>query len=101
MNAAVERGELIGVVAGQPRIDADDAAAILLESEVLIFEAVQRGSEQSRGGKRTSESAAWKTTSVLRGSEPVRMVERLAPRRASMGSTRVASRRELFRTLFR
>lgn len=50
MNAAVERGELIGVVAGQPRIDADDAAAILLESEVLIFEAVQRGSEQSRGG---------------------------------------------------
>src|SRR5205814_2254093 len=39
---------------------------------------------------KTSESTAWNTTSAFRGSEPVRAVDRLAPRRASMGSTRVA-----------
>jgi hypothetical protein len=38
----------------------------------------------------TSESAAWNTTSILRESDPVRAVERLVPRSASIGSTRVA-----------
>ena len=39
---------------------------------------------------KTSESAAWNTTSVFLGSEPARVVERPAPRSASIGSTRVA-----------
>ena len=39
---------------------------------------------------KTSDSAAWSTTRVLREKEPVRAVERLAPRNASMQSTRVA-----------
>ena len=39
---------------------------------------------------KTSEKAAWRTTSTFRGSEPMRPVERFAPRRASIGSTRVA-----------
>ena len=38
----------------------------------------------------TSESAAWNTTRVFLGSEPARAVERLLPRSASIGSTRVA-----------
>ena len=39
---------------------------------------------------KTSDSAACTTTIVLREKEPVRAVERLAPRNASIGSTRVA-----------
>ena len=39
---------------------------------------------------KTSESAAWNITSVFLGSEPAPAVERLVPRSASIGSTRVA-----------
>ena len=52
----------------------------------LCNEAVRSPAADSK----TSERAAWNTTSVFLGIDPARAVERLLPRSASIGSTRVA-----------
>jgi len=44
----VKLRELIRPISGKPWIDVRDEAPVLIESEILILQFVQRGSEQSR-----------------------------------------------------
>lgn len=76
-------------VTSKPRIYVRHNTAILIETEVLIFQIVKCSVSKPAADSKTSESAAWNTTSDLRGSDPMGNVERLFPRRASIGFTRV------------
>ena len=46
-DALVEGRELIGTVAGEPRIDFYDRAPFLSESEILILKTMERDCEES------------------------------------------------------
>ena len=48
VDAPVQQRESLCPIAGQPWVDAHDDASVLVKSELLILQSLQRGREQSR-----------------------------------------------------